>query len=194
MNMHVTILSPDAIMPRQVWDELVARRDAAKQALERFNTTVLNPLDEELDRLAPHPDLHFTVEAANGQTARYFLPADELDRFDNHWSPLVQRKAAQLRGAWLSYLTVRDRLGWDAACEESERLCSVQCDLEHELVVMPAPDQAALLWKLEHLFGLEARNEDDFCAAWCASFINTVMEDARRFLVAGAEAWNPYQR
>lgn len=51
---------------------------------------------------------------------------------------------------------------WDAVCNESERLCGIQCSLETQLILMPAPDLTALMWKLEHLFGTETRKPEDY--------------------------------
>lgn len=66
--------------------------------------------------------------------------------------------------------------------EESDRLCDAHGAIESTLIEMPAPDQSALLWKLERLFGPEAWDSDDFSPSWCAKWMNAVMEDARRLL------------
>ena len=184
MNMHTTIVAAVPQVSQSDWYEMLATRDSSARDLKHYNDTVLLPLEDELERTSPRPDLCFVIEAMSGQVARYPVPANDLHRWDNHWSPLVRRKAKEVREAWLAYRAVCDRLGWDAACAESERLCSIQCGFEHELVIKPAPDLAALLWKLEHLFGAEAREDHEFCDSWCPEFVNALMVDARRLLTA----------
>lgn len=182
MNMHTSIVVAAPRDSHTDWYETLAARDSSVRDLKHYNDTVLWPLDEELERTSPRPDLCFVIEAMNGQVARYPVPANDLHRWDNHWSPLVRRKAKEVRESWLDYRAVCDRLGWDAACAESDRRCTVQCDFERELVIKPAPDLAALLWKLEYLFGAEARKDDEFCDSWCPEFVNALMDDARRLL------------
>jgi hypothetical protein len=182
MNVHISIVTEAHHTARSSWEEALANRDAAKRAYDHYHTTVWLPLADELDRISPRPDLSFEIEARSGQVARYLVPANDLHAWDDHWSPVFRQKAAAVREAWLAYRADCERLGWDAACDESERLCNIQCVLESSLILMPAPDQTALMWKLEHLFGPETRKPEDYCDAWCAEWINAVMDDAGRLL------------
>jgi len=188
MNMHVSMGDVADHAARSLWDKTLAERDAAKQALEHHNATVYDPLHEELDRISPRPDLHFEIEALSGQVARYQVDATNLHGWDDHWSPVYRRKAAEVREAWLTYRSHSERLGADAAGKESDRLCDAQCEIESTLIQMPAPDRAALLWKLEHLFGPETRGENEYSDGWCAAFMNAVMDDARRLLGSDASS------
>jgi hypothetical protein len=52
---------------------------------------------------------------------------------------------------------------------------------ESALITMPAPDTAALHWKLERLFGEEADGGQD-AGAYCNEWITALMADARRLL------------
>lgn len=183
MNMHTSLACSGDNDGRLAWDELLAKRDAAKRAYDDYDAAIWRPLADELDRISPRPDLTFEIEARSGQVARYFVPANDLHAWDNHFSPLFREKAARVREAWLAHRAVCERLGWDEACVESERLCAIQCELEGKLILMPAPNVSALMWKLEHLFGPEARREDDYCSAWCADWINAVMDDARKHMI-----------
>jgi hypothetical protein len=107
----------------------------------------------------------------------------KLHEWDDHTSPIFRDKAAAVRDAWLAHLAVCERLGWDAATDESERLCKVQCDRESDLITMPAPDLSALLWKLDRLFGEGGgRSTGDSGDAYCGEWIDAVMDDARRLL------------
>lgn len=182
MNMHVSM---GIVVDREkhaVWDGALAEYQAAKDALSQHNSTIYDPLYKELERISPRPSLRFEIEALNGQVARYHVDPRDLNAWDDHWSPVYRRKAAEVRDAWLTYRSNCERLGTDAAGEESDRLCDAQCAIEGTLIQMPAPDQAALLWKLERLFGPEARDADDYAPGWCAEWMNVVMDDARRLL------------
>ena len=186
MNMQTSIEIPGHRAARALWEKTMAEYEAAKRALEHHNATSYDPLYEELERIAPRPSLSFEIEALNGQVARYHVDPRDLHAWDDHWSPLYRRKAAAVREAWLEHRRQSERLGTGAAGEESDRLCNFQCDIEGTLIKMPAPDHAAFLWKLEQLFGPEARDAEDYSPGWCAEWMNAVMDDARRLL--GREA------
>lgn len=102
--------------------------------------------------------------------------------------PLCSEPRPPKSGAWLDHKAAQERLGYEAASEEVERLCNVMCDRERDLLIMPAPDHGALLWKLERLFGAEVRREDEFCDSWCPEWISAVMHDAGRLLSDGEAA------
>ncbi|MBB4086269.1 hypothetical protein [Sphingomonas carotinifaciens] len=184
MNMHVSVNIAASTSARDLWYKALAEQEAAKQALEHYNSAIYDPIYEEIERISPRPDLCFEIEALNGQITQYRVDPTNLHAWDDHWSPVFRRKAAEVRDAWLAYRRDSERLGADAAGLESDRLCDVQCAIENGLIQTPAPDCPALLWKLEKLFGPEARDEDDYAPAWCAEWINVVMNDARRFLAA----------
>ena len=182
MTMHAIIASVRGPTDATCWDGAMSAYQAAKSAFDHFDATVWQPLADELDRVSPRPDLWFEVEAQSGQKARYQVPANDLHAWDNHISATFQTKAAEVRRAWLDHKAAQERLGYNAATDQVERLCNLMCDRERDLLLMPAPDRSALMWKLERLFGPEVRNEDDFCDSWCPEWINAVMDDARRLL------------
>ena len=103
--------------------------------------------------LYPRQSQHFEVTAQDGQTARYFVPANNLHQWDNHPSPNFREKSAVVRDAWLIYPGAKEETGYDAINNECDRLCDAQCKCESDLIVKPAPHASALMWKLEHLFG-----------------------------------------
>lgn len=181
MNMYRSIAADQPVQPDS-WHALLGERDAAKQAHDAFHRSVWLPLAEELDRNAPRPDLCFEIEAKSGRVARYSIPANDLHQWDDHWSPLYRQRAQAVREAWLAYRAYRERIGLDQAGAEADRLSEIQCDIETQLISTPAPDHAALLWKLDHLFGAEARDPDGYSPSWCAAWIEAVMDDARRLL------------
>ena len=78
-----------------------------------------------------------------------------------------------------------DKETQDIFYAEFERLGEVRYDATWALFAIPAPDNAALLWKTEYLFG------DDMAASgsspsWAAHVMDWYMADQRRLL--GSEA------
>lgn len=181
MNMHATIAAVRSVTTH-LWDDAMSAYHSAKADFEQFNSAVWKPLADDLGRVSPRPDLWFEVVAQSGQTARYRVAANDLHAWDDHISAVFRTKAAEVRQAWLDHKAAQERLGYEAASDEVERLCNVMCDRERALLLMPAPDRGALLWKLERLFGSEVRSEDEFCDSWCPEWINAVMHDAGRLL------------
>jgi hypothetical protein len=167
--------SPRLAKPEIEWTIALAARTSAKAAHDLHHETVYRPVADEFERSYPRPSQYFEITAQSGQTARYFVPANDLNRWDNHMSHLFREKSAVVRDAWLAYLKAQEQSGYDAINDEADRLCEAQCDRESELIIMPAPHASALLWKLEHLFGPESREEDDFSASWCADWMNAIM-------------------
>jgi hypothetical protein len=75
--------------------------------------------------------------------------------------------------------------GMTAADEHNERLSEAFSQAEEALVTTPAPHTAALLWKLEHLFGADARCPEEEAPCWCARWTEAFLSDARRLLSNG---------
>lgn len=197
MNMHVSVGGAVDCAAHALWDKTLIELAAAKQASDDYNTSVHDPLWNELKRTAPFPGLCFEIEALDGKITHYRVDPDNLHGWDDHWSPVIRRNAATIRDAWLAYRETHERLGLGPVNEESDRLCDVQCSIEGTLIEMPAPDRPALLWKLERLFGPEAWDGNDFSPAWCAKWMNTVMNDARRLLaqdMKSLRAWSAQER
>ena len=167
------------------WERALLVRQDANTRYRHHSDNFWSPAGDELDRIAPRPDLWFEISAKSGQTARYFVDPKDIDGWDNHWSALFRTKAGEIRDAWLAHLSAREALGWDRLCEENTRLCDLLCDAERELVLMPAPDIEAFMWKLRHLFDPEARDPDGSGASWCAEWMDALMSDAERLLGAG---------
>ncbi|WP_022683733.1 hypothetical protein [Sphingobium bisphenolivorans] len=197
MTMHVSIGVTGRSADLALWDKTLAEHAAAKEASDLYNVSVHDPLYEELKRAVPFPDLCFEIEALDGKITRYRVDPGNLQAWDNHWSPVIRRNAAAVRDAWLAYRKTHERLGLDAVNEESDRLCDAQGSIEAALIEMPAPDQSALLWKLEHLFGPAAWDGSDFSPSWCAKWMKVVMDDARRLLGIDANpltAWSAEEK
>ncbi|GGC26958.1 hypothetical protein GCM10011371_13150 [Novosphingobium marinum] len=71
--------------------------------------------------------------------------------------------------------------GYNAVVAEIERLGDLISDLRWELMERPAPDRAALLWKIEITLGWD-EDGDDFTPGFAKKYIAQVLRDARRFL------------
>ncbi len=166
------------------WDRAMIMREDAKARYDDHSETLWEPVADELDRIAPRPDLWFEVTARNGQIARFYLKPNDINGWDTHWSAEFRNKAGKVRDAWLAHLAAREALGWDAVCDENTRLCNLMCAAESELIRMPAPDVKALLWKFQHMFGTEARDPDGSGASWCPAWMDALMADVERLLGA----------
>lgn len=65
--------------------------------------------------------------------------------------------------------------------KKGDELAGIQYAAEEELIAMPAPDRAALLWKLEYLLKGDGNGIDP----WTMSFVAQTVADCRRLLVEG---------
>lgn len=169
------------------WDRALEAYNSARHAADRYLRDVYRPMDAELDRIAPRPDLWFDVRARDGMSARFFLTIDELDAYSDHMSPVFRDKAAEVRTAWLRHVDGRRIVNHAAINDECDRLDQIVDNAEHALLLEPAPDVAALWWKLDHLYGAGAgRTEKDDGDGWSADWVNGFMADANRLLAASA--------
>lgn len=67
----------------------------------------------------------------------------------------------------------------DAVADEQERLCDAYCNAQTELMGMPAPDRAALRWKLDLLLEPDA---DGSTGSWSRDYIRQTVADYQRLL------------
>jgi hypothetical protein len=139
----------------------------------------------------PHSNYLGPVSTANAQylyMARRDVSA--LDEGRLHIDPLpglqeherLMReivRAADKRDAAVQ--RVRDRYEMDAADERSEALTERFLEARDTLMDMPAPDLAALRWKLEQL----PENDGDL-APWTGAFVRQTFADVARLLPPAA--------
>ena len=117
-----------------------------------------------------------------------------LDGEDKWWfSPTPEERKAKFRAALDSVQAYRDALaahnhetGMDAADEQMEALAAREAELERGAMQMPAPDRAALLWKLEILLKPDEDDEDGALSSYRFSYYSQTVADMRRLL--GGEA------
>jgi hypothetical protein len=124
-------------------------------------------------------NMHVLITAANNQSSqRWSLTMAAFDAanrsFKNYKDEIFDALSEQP--------TELPNDEWEAACAEDERLCGVVCQLSEHMLVIPAPDIAGLLWKLEHLFGPEIRADHSSSDSLPPRIANALMSDARRLL------------
>lgn len=83
---------------------------------------------------------------------------------------------------------VNDRYDIDRLDEKAERLGDALADAQRRLLDMPAPDLAALRWKLDRVLALEHADDEDGgnIPAWSHSYVRQTLADIARLLPAGA--------
>lgn len=180
MNMHATI-SP--ALTRATWEKAQTRHQAAIAASDKFDAEVYEPAYRELERRAPCPDMTLTVPLADGTFHTERLIPGFLDSYCEEFR--FGALAVPYRDAWNAYLAQeaeaeRD-LGW--AEIEKRHLALVQRIVRgHEaLMKMPAPDLAALRWKIEQTIQ-PAENGDT--VHWSDEIRMAIVADYARLLPA----------
>lgn len=68
---------------------------------------------------------------------------------------------------------------YEASEDEPNGLCDAWADAERRLMDMPAPDRAALRWKLDHIFG---DNDGEWQAQYSVGYVRQTVADYRRLL------------
>ncbi|MXO85238.1 hypothetical protein GRI38_04270 [Altererythrobacter aurantiacus] len=76
---------------------------------------------------------------------------------------------------------VRSSFAMDEADDMAEELCDRVCATHSALMAMPAPDLAALHWKLDQL-----RDQDGDMESWAARYVAQTFADIARLLPAAA--------
>lgn len=135
-------------------------------------------------RIAPFStaDVH-EVSRARSDTkalAEGRMKLDDMPGLREYYERLAElAKAADDRDAKVQ--AIRDRFDMDAADEMAEALGNREYETQARLMKMPAPDLAALRWKLDL-----CREEDGEMAPWGADYIAQTFADIARLLPEGA--------
>lgn len=165
-----------------IWDRLMRGYLAAKAASDRYNTTIHNPTYAKIERLAPYPAMTFRVPDENGFSPVFRVRETNFEEWKSHHNPLYRLPAIEIKTKLLAHKAACERAGMDAIIDRSDALAAVVDDAETALLTTPAPHRAALLWKVERLFGEDASGLDGFSAAWSPELIKPLLADARRLL------------
>lgn len=208
MNMHSTIVATDSDHEAKrtatgspvSWDEAMTAYEQAHAEAEAF-TPIWNELCEKeregilaiphaTFRPDPHAGRSDPVSTADDSyvkdarrlvrevaTGKCRLETETYPSLKEHFELCKEvAAAADERDAKIEALLVS--LGMDEAEAKMEALGERQYETEWALLEMPAPDSAALLWKLEKLMLLE----DGSCPPWGGRAIGPALNDARRLL------------
>ena len=187
---------------RSAWDRAFRAYEEAKAEDAAFNA-VFEPMWEQYDReraavphitLRPDPysgrrvpvttaDRMFVHEARKlvGEVEAGRTKLDPIPSLQEHLQ-LCRDVAAAADERDAKIAAIRDRLGLDEAEDRWEALGERAYEAEWALMDMPAPDGAALLWKLEKLLDVE---RDGGTAGWSGEAVAQTMADARRLLSDG---------
>ena len=99
--------------------------------------------------------------------------------YANYLKFFERARTEWLRSLGLGQQALRERTGYDRAHEQWDEAASVHTDAAWALVTMPAPDIAAVSWKLDYLFADDVQG-DDSNSSYNIEAIATVLADVRR--------------
>lgn len=169
-------------VPSSKWDRLMRTYLAAKATSDSYDTAVYKPAQARIERVAPFPDMTFRVPDRSGYSPVFRVRETNFDEWENHFNPLYQQPAMEIKAKWLANKAANQSGRMDEIVERAEHLVGVVDEAESSLLMEPAPDRRALLWKLEQLFGEDACGADGFSAGWSVTVIEPLITDARRLL------------
>lgn len=195
-----TAAASPASASRAEWDRLMTLHEAARQRyaasddewasahrawLEhrpaRPQVTGIDFVGMRDDELFEYADLDKLVRSFEAGEGKWWWGAATKRRFRENIAAIRDYRARDT--------AIRRASGLDATNERLERQCDEVCNLQRALMEMPAPDTAALLWKLEEAFGTDKAtfpDSEDCTPATCRRFLTQTMSDMRRLL--GGEA------
>jgi len=160
---------PAAIFPSQAkglvtsqsdrWTFVKAQFEAARAAVEAFEDGIYRPSVERLNKMTgPAPESRVTLTDKSGTARTYSVyDADELPDW-RFYDPV--RIAAVSHAEWVERVRAAEvKIGWDAIEDRMRLLDSAEGEARQHLMAVPAPDAAALVFKLR--LALEGENMDD---------------------------------
>jgi len=177
---HAKALLSFASPAELAWNATMAQWRAAGEAERTYQADVYKPAWDALDIATPAVDLTFTDEAKNGSIGTFRVDPKRPDAWA--YNPRLKEKANAILAAHNRRVEAESEPEFAAICEEYDRLGEVTFDRRNDLLDMPAPTHAALLWKLEQLIGNDNRDIDGMGLSWSAKVCDTVIADARRLL------------
>jgi hypothetical protein len=185
---------------RAAWDAAFAKMRKHRAAFEAYQPTYDaaiegferdKPVGDDIDLRPIHPlithgwrneilhtadleQMHTQFLAGQGRT---WGSADPEKTIAIHRATLDQ-----IREFRRQYQAAKDKHRYEAVVERGDALSNADYDAAWELFELPAPDMAALHWKIEHLFG---KSEDFEVEPWSAKVMANFMTDAHRLLSGG---------
>lgn len=97
----------------------------------------------------------------------------------HHWSASFEDYLAAKAAADAAEENLRGRSGTDLEEHEFDRLSAIAGDAENALIRMPAPDLAALKWKLDKLLSDDG---DGYISPWSADYLSQTRADIARLM------------
>lgn len=183
---------------RRRWDEAMTLLEQTKADCEAFDT-IWNEVNERWKQTRPTMDsIHWGEffperSTTNGRLhVAHYLDLEE--RWQHFlageekwwWAQDAEARKAEYRAALDSVQAFRDAdanhkrdSGKDDADDRSEALANAYSDADTALMNTPAPDLAALRWKLERF-----RDDDGDLDAWTSKFVAQTYADLARLIPA----------
>lgn len=149
----IAVAASAATPKRDSWTLALQRYRKAAAAYEDYMATVREPLQDKICELCPFPPQTVSSEPRPGFRIEFTYNSTNPDAW--MWQPTVEgRKIGEkLSAEWAAwrahYGTVSERLGEDAIEAESDRLNDIMLASLDQLMLITAPDAAAVLTKLE---------------------------------------------
>lgn len=163
------------------WDRAVAAYEAAAEASRRHNEQVYDPALARVAAKAPRPPMMFDIPARNGQVATFHLYPGNLHEYDDHMSPAFRDAAAEQRRLWIAHKEAEAAEDIDAIDDEWTRLADESSEAWSNALLTQAPHLAAVAWKLDTLFGEQARGGDrEHIDSWHHKYTDAIASDVRR--------------
>lgn len=176
MREHAQAQAASDAFDRDHWRPASDAYQHAVGSLPHYRSTAATPVS------LPVPD---TADQSSLRWARIMVDGGMVE-CDGAPAYLADCRRALDHADWRE--AARKRLyavhGLDRLDERSEALGEAAFDLETLLMGLPAPDVAALTWKLERLIVWDA---EDFTPSWSRDYAEPALADARR--LAGARSW-----
>jgi hypothetical protein len=200
--MPAAAISASTILPdRSAWAAAIAAFERVQEEERAFNPGYLrlrNQCDKECEGVPhvtfdPDPGLSYLGHASTENphfVRRARREVEDLDAGRMRFDPLPDLQAREkkfrdvVRAADerdTKVDAIRSRYGMDVWDDRSEALTDRFIATRDALMEMPAPDLAALRWKLDQL-----PDCDGSLAAWSADFVRQTFADIDRLLPAGA--------
>lgn len=110
-----------------------------------------------------------------------FDPLPGLAEHERQMRALVD--AADARDAVIQ--SIRDRYGMDDLDDRSDAIGDALADAQSALMDLPAPDLAALRWKLDHVTA-GARRPDGSLDCYSAAYVSQMVDDMQRLMPIAA--------
>jgi hypothetical protein len=181
---------------RREWVQALRHYEMAREKAERIGSDfdgIYSRYHEAIEKV-PHVTVDFDMADKPITTSDAYMLADAKRQvrgvmyLENHpgnyqshrWAQRLldaqqEREAAMNR--------IDERMGYSIAAQRCDDAWDAESEAKTRVMQMPAPDRAAVLWKLEELFGAkQLEDEDGGIPPWSVDYTAQFFDDVRRFL------------